>query len=89
MPTSKQLDISQRHNLLTTPKLLKSRVSSVTINGIDYIYLGLADPGTSESDPFWQIQVTAINGDDVATDFANGSIEFNQVWDDRTKLSYS
>lgn len=63
---------------------------------IDYasattIYIGFAAPGSATSDEAWQIrrQTLDSSGRTTAIDFANGTLEYNQVWDNRATLSYS
>ena len=60
----------------------------------DYIdattsYRGEAHPGSATSDAAWRIQRITISGDDLATEWADGSSAFSQVWDDRASLTYS
>lgn len=49
-------------------------------------YIGKAAPGSSESDPVWQIQKVV---GDTSGIYADGDAEFNNVWADRASLSYS
>ena len=52
-------------------------------------YVGKADPGTATSSASWQIQrVTEASGD-ITIEWADGDALFNNVWDNRTGLSYS
>ncbi|MBF0191986.1 MAG: hypothetical protein HQL99_12730 [Magnetococcales bacterium] len=70
--------------------LLTSRSSSVTDGTTQSIYLGLAHPGSAESDPVWMIKRIAIQGNgDTVTLFADGQAQFNQVWADRATLVYA
>lgn len=55
------------------------------ING--YTYIGKAMPGAVEADSVWQIM--RMDAASTSFIFANGSDDFNQVWNDRTTLSYS
>lgn len=52
-------------------------------------YIGEADPGSSESDPVWRIQKLEFTGPDIDILWANGNSNFDNVWDDRTSLTYS
>ena len=51
-------------------------------------YNGFANPGTVTSAASWLITRQTISGNVITIEFANGSREFNQIWDDRTSLSY-
>lgn len=54
------------------------------------IYKGMARPGTDEGDDKWQIAMITYSGTDVTQiDWAEGSSEFNYVWDDRATYVYS
>lgn len=54
-------------------------------------YIGIARPGTATSAALWQIRKLSYSATDHVTDiqWAGGSDQFNQVWDDRASLSYS
>lgn len=54
----------------------------------NYIYVGQADPGSLESDPVWRIKrLNTSSG--LQGSWADGDALFNNVWDDRTTLTYS
>jgi YD repeat-containing protein len=55
------------------------------------IYQGLAKPGSSKSAAVWQIRKFTYDADQNLTDiqWADGDLEFNNIWDDRATLSYS
>lgn len=60
----------------------------------DYIdattsYRGEAVPGSLTSDPLWRVQRITITGDDLVIEWADGSSDFTQIWDDRLSLTYS
>jgi hypothetical protein len=52
-------------------------------------YLGLAQLGALPSEPKWQIRAIIKNGAFTSVKYANGSIAYDQVWDDRAGLTYS
>jgi hypothetical protein len=54
-------------------------------------YFGRAAPGTLDAESVWLIQrISEINSDgDLDIEYANGVALFDQVWDDRTGLTYS
>lgn len=52
------------------------------------LYLGEAAPGSAETDPVWRIQRIDTTGI-VSFKWAGGSSAFNQVWANRTSLTYS
>jgi hypothetical protein len=58
------------------------------------IYRGEAAAGSLASSAVWRISritVTTDGGgnDDVATEWADGDTQFNNIWDNRLSLSYS
>ena len=61
-------------------------------DGVQPGYIGWTTPGALTSEPKWRIVKMVYSGS-VITDILNmnGSVGFNQVWDDRTatKTSYS
>ena len=60
--------------------------NSSTIN-----YYGLAAPGTATSAAGWQIRRETLDSQSrtIQIDFAGGTLEYGQVWDNRATLSYS
>lgn len=55
----------------------------------DKTYIGVAESGASTSDAVWKIKVIDETGSDVVTKWADGDSEYDNVWDNRTSLSYS
>lgn len=51
-------------------------------------YVGYAAAGSPTSSPVWQITKLDLSSGVVVT-FANGSSDYNQIWDNRASLSYS
>jgi len=67
---------------------LKTR--SVYVAATDILYLGFAAPGTETSAASWQIRrISNYTENDPYVDFAGGTNNFDQVWDDYAGLSYS
>ena len=53
-------------------------------------YLGQAVPGTSTGASGWRVQKLVFNAQgDVTCTWADGNANFDNVWDDRTSLTYS
>ena len=61
------------------------------VSGPNPIYIGRASPGTGITAAAWQVQKVTYDSDDnvTAVQFAGGVNDYNQVWNDRTTLSYS
>ena len=59
--------------------------------GANPIYMGRAAPGTATSAAAWQIRKLTYDGSDnvIAIQFADGTNDYDQVWDNRAGLSYS
>lgn len=71
-------------------QFLTTRTATIVEGDTHYIFLGYAHPGSSEVDPVWMIQRVAMFSDDSTTTvFAGGQALFNQVWADRTSLTFS
>ena len=51
-------------------------------------YIGLADVGSVTSAPVWQIKKLDVTTG-VSVIWADGNVNFDNVWDNRTSLSYS
>ena len=54
------------------------------------LYKGEADPGSSTSDSVWRIEKYEYdaNGNLVAVLFAEGTADFDKVWDNRESYNY-
>lgn len=52
-------------------------------------YIGKAEPGSAESAPVWQIKRVQIVGTETETTWADGDVQFNNVWDSRASISYA
>ena len=55
------------------------------------IYQGKAVPGSSKASAVWRIAFFTYDVDDNLTDlqFADGNLNYDNIWNDRTSLSYS
>ena len=64
----------------------KSEYVSATKN-----YYGLTAPGNATSAAAWQIRQETLDSQGRTTDiqFANGSIDYNLIWDNRATYTYS
>jgi len=51
-------------------------------------YIGRAKLGTLTSEAQWQIQKMAVAGNVTSIKWAGGDDDFNQIWDNRTSLTY-
>jgi hypothetical protein len=57
--------------------------------GTQVVYMGKAQPGAKTSDSVWQIRKFTYSSSRVTNiEFANGSFEFNKVWDNRKDGTY-
>lgn len=79
------------------PVRIIGQVIPANVTEIDYdvnsnpLYLGKAVPGTATSSPLWQIRKFTydINSNLTVIQFANGTNDFTQIWDNRASLPYS
>ena len=51
-------------------------------------YIGEAKVGASPSDPVWRISRILISGTETIIQYADGSTNWNSVWNDRASLNY-
>ena len=60
-------------------------------SGGNIIYIGYAEPGSSEDKPVWAIKKLEYddNGNLIAIKWAGGKSEFNKIWNNRTTYTYS
>lgn len=53
-------------------------------------YIGEATPGTAQSDSAWRIRKVVYTGENpTSIGWADGTSEFNMIWDDRGDYDYS
>ena len=52
------------------------------------LYVGMADPGASESANVWRIKKVLTTGSDIAILWPDGSGEYVNAWADRATLNY-
>lgn len=69
-----------------TTENLAQRVDDYTTANI--IYIGIARVGTPTSDAYWQIQKIDETTGTVIT-WADGNDNFDNIWDNRTSITYS
>jgi hypothetical protein len=53
------------------------------------IYFGSAELTSETSDGVWKIQKIIISGSDISVTWADGNSNFDNIYDNRTSLSYS
>lgn len=53
------------------------------------MFTGWAEAGSLESAAAWKIRRRTFSGDDFADEWADGDTDYDNVWNDRTSLSYS
>lgn len=61
--------------------------STKNANDGTYSYVGKAVPGSATSSAVWQIKRIKDTTDDK--DWADGNFVYDNIWDNRTSLSYS
>jgi len=67
-----------------------SSETSLTVRvdeGATYTYVGEATPGTAQAAAQWRIR--RITNADTTTLFADGNSNFDNIWNDRTTLTYA
>lgn len=52
-------------------------------------YIGMASPGTSTSAAAWQIKRISTSGTQTFIEYANGTLAFTNIWNNRVSLTYS
>lgn len=51
-------------------------------------YFGWAAPGTATSVPSWRVQRMLVSGNTKTFQYADGNLAYDNVWDNRTTLTY-
>jgi len=59
-----------------------------TTSTVNVIYIGEADPGVSDDQPFWRIQKIYL-GPPIQMLWAGGTDQYDKRWDQRLSLVYS
>lgn len=77
-PYQSQMDLSALAAVYTT------RVDKTTEAGV--VYIGKATIASSQASPAWQI--SKVDTDAVSIMWADGNANFDNVWNDRTSLTY-
>lgn len=59
------------------------------LSGMVPIYVGISDPGSADTDAFWQVRKFAYdtNNNVLTVMFMNGSVRFDQIWANRVSLN--
>ena len=52
-------------------------------------YIGQAAPGTATSAASWRIQRMSVSGTVTTLAYADGDLNFNNIWDNRSSLTYT
>jgi hypothetical protein len=74
-----------------TPVITDSQIYAKRVDFINdnLLYKGEAIVGTAPSASSWRIvRITIGNDGDVTNEWANGNTNFNNIWNDRTGLTY-
>lgn len=79
-------DIVQTTNQTPQAVTLIDEAQSVPTN---ITYIGKAKLGTATSDAGWQILRIERSSTITTIQFANGSPRYNQIWDNRSSLTYT
>ena len=56
---------------------------------VNTLYIGEAATNISSNEPFWKIRKLAKSGTATSILYADGDEFFDNIWDNRTSLSYS
>jgi hypothetical protein len=73
--------------------VMRSKVTNNLATRLDdtadpVLYLGKSPIGSSTSDPVWQIKKVDTTSGVVIT-WADGNADFDNIWDNRTSLTYN
>lgn len=66
-----------------------ANIQIVDQNADGNTYFGEAVPGTATSANAWKIQRMSTSGTAQTFKYADGDVGFDNVWDNRTSLSYA
>lgn len=80
----------QNDNFPTIKNLTESQPAPLIDNvGGGVIYTGWASLGSKETDPVWKISKQSVSGTVTRTEYADGDMSYDNVWDDRATLNYT
>lgn len=65
------------------------QIRKTDVNADGNTYYGVANAGASTAAAVWQIERQSASGTVTSFLWADGDINFDNVWDNRTALSYS
>ena len=68
---------------------LPTLAMQVDFVGETVIYHGWAEVGTGTDSALWRLRRVTFTDEDVAVEWADGDVRFDNVWDNRASLSYS
>ena len=74
----------------STPVRLPDTLKTVKVDTVSasVTYVGVAAPGASAADAVWQIKKLSKTGTVLSVLWADGNVEYDNVWDNRTGLTY-
>lgn len=52
-------------------------------------YIGSSEPGTTTTSALWRIQKILVSGSITTLSWADGNLNFDNIWDNRGSLTYS
>lgn len=67
----------------------QANIDLIDVTASGYTYYGAAPAGTATSAAGWQIQRSGVSGTVTSYLWADGNVNFDNVWDNRAALSYS
>ncbi len=74
---------------LSAIKTNTDKPSIVDSTDSNNIYTGFAAAGSATSSASWKIQKVSTVGAVVTTTYADGNLNYDNIWDNRASLSYS
>ena len=64
-------------------------VQKIDTNADGNTYFGWAPPGSATSEAVWKMQRMSVSGTVKTFAWADGDVSMDNIWDNRTSLSYS
>ena len=85
------LNIEEEGSARVNNTVLMTQALSVNVSNLtEYVGWTYAGSGAATSNPIWRIQKIGYDANNIASGiaWADGSIEFNKIWDDKATYTY-
>lgn len=84
------MEVDNQDNHPTVKTLTETNPAPIVdVASASVTYKGYAKLGTGEDKPKWKIERITITGTVTKTEYADGNMNYDNIWADRASLTYS